>query len=243
VKKKMTMAHKDAQRMIGDLRMLYPKRAETLMMEFAAANVEAKILPPWRQKQLESFITVLTLSAMDLERAHKEKRISTLAWVTRNLLELSIWVDYCNLSDANAKRFSDDAMQDLHGLAMAIQRSVEDEVGNKDKRLEQKLTDLEKLAQSKGVQRLNDGFKAVADAAKDLGRHSEYRGMNKLLSKFAHPTAWSIHTVASVAADEDFRRMFLRDGVTLAMNALIAIRTFIRRYYPQVAMTARESKS
>jgi hypothetical protein len=110
-------------------------------------------------------------------------------------------------------------MRDLHGLSDAIQRSIEADSGSRDNSLEQKMTELEAFAQSQGIQKLDDDFKAVSKAAKELGRAPAFGSMNKLLSKLAHPTAWAIHTVASVEADEGFRLMFVRE------------------YYPEIAMT------
>jgi len=66
-------------------------------------------------------------SAMDLEPAYLRRRIPALAWAIRNLLELSIWIDYCNLSEQHAKRFSDDRLRDLRGLSKAVQQTVEAE--------------------------------------------------------------------------------------------------------------------
>ena len=41
---------------------------------------------------------------------------------------------------------------------------------------------------------------------------------------------------------DEFRLLFLGDGVTLAINSLIEIRNVVRKYYPEVAMTKQESK-
>jgi hypothetical protein len=108
--------------------------------------------------------------------------------------------------------------------------------------LEQKLGELATFAQSKGVLELDDEFKRVSEAAQEVGRPT-FPSANKLLSKFAHPTALAIHTVASVEADEGYRLMFLGDGVGFALNSLIAIRKFVRGHYPQVGMTAKEAAS
>jgi hypothetical protein len=73
--------------------------------------------------------------------------------------------------------------------------------------LEQKLGELATFAQSKGVLELDDEFKRVSEAAQEVGRPT-FPSANKLLSKFAHPTALAIHTVASVEADEGYRLCF-----------------------------------
>jgi len=241
MKEKGRTIPKRARELIGDLRHLFPEPAALLIMQLAVANADAKKLPKWRQEQLESLMTMLGLSATDLEQAYLERRITKLAWATRNLLELSVWVDHCNLSDTNARHFRDDAMRDLYGLSRAVQRSIEVESSANDSVLERKLAELATFAQSMGVQALGDDFTRVSDAAQALGRQPAFGSTNKLLSKFAHPTAWAVHTVTSAEADEGYRLMFLADGVAFAINSLIAIRKFVREYYPQIAMTEKEA--
>jgi hypothetical protein len=116
---------------------------------------------------------MLGLSAVDLEQGYRERRVTKLAWAARNFMELSVWIDYCNLSDQHAERFRDDTMRDLYGLSAAVQKSVLVESGTKDKTLEQKLGELATFAQSKGVLELDDEFKRVSEAARKWGvRHS-----------------------------------------------------------------------
>lgn len=176
-------------------------------------------------------------AAMDLERAYLERRITTLAWATRNLLELSIWIDYCNLSNQHAKRFSDDSLRDLYGLSKAVQRTVEVESGVKSTDMDRALSNLAQFAQSLGIQALEDDFKHVSEAAKELGRLQKFQAANKLLSKFAHPTAWVVHIADGPGAGPEagYLTMILQDGVFFAMNAVITIRKIIRVHYPEIA--------
>jgi hypothetical protein len=241
VKAKRAAIPAKARRLIRDLREFFPHHAILLIAQLAIANADDRKLPKWRQEQLESFTTMLGLSAVDLQEGYLQKRITKLAWATRNLLELSVWIDYCNLSEANASKFRDDMMRDLYGLTTAVQRSIEIEAGTPEGLLQQKLSELAAFAQSKGIEALGDDFTRVSDAAQVLGRQPAFASANKLLSKFAHPTAWAVHAVAYVKADEGYRLMFLGYGVASAINSLIAIRSFVRQYYPQIAMTKREA--
>jgi hypothetical protein len=199
MKKKGSTVPREARGLLRDLKKLFPNWAMLLMVQFTVANARSKKLPKWREDQLVSFITMLGLSAVDLTQGYRERRITKLAWATRNLMELSVWIDYCNLSAQHAKRFRDDTMRDLYGLSSAVQKSVVIESGAKDRTLEQKLEEFANFAQSKGVQDLDDDFKRVSEAAQEVGRPA-FGSANKLLSKFAHPTALAIHTVASVEA-------------------------------------------
>lgn len=230
---------KEGEKAIADLHELYPVRARMLTAHLKEANGKLKTLEEWRERQLVNFIKMLTLNALDLERAYVEERASTLAYVARNLLELSIWVQYCNLSDAHAKQFRDDVTRDLFGLGKAIQSIAVQEMGVEEPGLKRAQDRLVKFADAKfGIKNLDDDYKRVVKAAEELGREKSFVALNKALSKFAHPTAWAVNSVLSVDADKDIREMFLLDGVHLAMNAIIDMRKFILKLFPAPANTA-----
>src|ERR1700694_5581974 len=107
------------KRSLAHLHQLFPKRALGLIHALRLTNKQYKNFPDWREEQIAKLGLMIVETAMDLGRAYFEKRITTLAWATRNLLELSIWIDYCNLSDQHAKKFSDDSLRDLYGLSKA----------------------------------------------------------------------------------------------------------------------------
>jgi hypothetical protein len=69
-------------------------------------NVQPDVL-----KRLRS---VVKTNTRDLQTAMTEGRISKIAWVTRNLLELMLWSEYCSTSVSNAKDFVLDAARDAH---------------------------------------------------------------------------------------------------------------------------------
>ena len=114
-----------AKKSLGDLHQLFPERSVMLVSALRERNKKDKKLPEWRSEQIAKLAVMVIQSAMDLEPAYLSGRISALAWATRNLLELSIWIDYCNLSDQHAKRFSDDSLRDLYGLSKAVQQTFE----------------------------------------------------------------------------------------------------------------------
>jgi hypothetical protein len=188
----------EANDLISVLHKFFPERAEGLAGFLKQENGKARKLEEWRERQIINFIQTLILSTGDLERAFIERRITTLAWTTRNLLELSIWIDYCNLSDVHAKRFRDDAARDLHGFSQAIQSLQVHETGIEDTHLKQAQQKLATFAHSWGISALEDDFTKVSIAAKELGRDVPFLGLNKLLSKLAHPTAWAVNSVDSV---------------------------------------------
>jgi len=48
------------------------------------------------------FVRALNSTAFEFLRAHREGRAGAIAWSARNFLELSIWIDYCCVSEGNA---------------------------------------------------------------------------------------------------------------------------------------------
>lgn len=223
-----------ARKALTDLRELFPERALLLVHALRARNKKEKKFPEWREHQIGRFGTLVTEAAMDLLRAYLDHRIMPLAWATRNLLELSIWIEYCNLSDMHAKGFWDDTWRDLYGLSDAVRRSVELESREASDRLRKALCKLAGFAETIGIQSLRDDFKRVSDAADELGKREEFLSANKMLSKFAHPTAWAVRA-SNPQALKGYMTMILQDGIALAMNSIITIRRVIRAQYPEIA--------
>jgi hypothetical protein len=84
-----------------------------------------------------------------------------------------------------------------------------------------------------GVSTLGTAYERVSKAAAEVGEE-KFESLNKLFSRFAHPTAW---VIASMHFEkfEGFEVMFLIEGTMLANEALGAIREFVLRHYSQTA--------
>jgi hypothetical protein len=215
------------------LHEFFPERAKMLIEHLKEMNAKFKRLDDWRERQLRHFLVLLIDSAADLEHAHTEKKITTLAWIARNLLELSVWIQYCDLKPENAKRFEEDALQDAFGWAKAINGLHSYQEGTEDPALAGKITDLENFAVTKGVI-LDDDFMKVFDAAKEVGNDVMFSKSNKIYSKFAHPTAWVVAAAESKEADTDFRDMLFEDGANLAAEGIILIKNEIVGVFPEL---------
>jgi hypothetical protein len=216
------------------LHEFYPERAERLVEALKTANRIHGRMEDWRETQLRHFVEILIGSAFDLERGHAERKISSLAWLTRNLLELSVWVQYCNLSPENAKRFYDDAVRDMYGWSQAFHDLYIHQEGKENPQLAVKLVNLDKYASARGIAPLADDFTRVSAAAKTVGCDTMFAKSNKIYSKFAHPTAWVVATAASQQADKEFRELLFEDGVNFAVSSIILIRNEIVRVFPEI---------
>jgi hypothetical protein len=220
---------------IALLEEFFPVRADFLAGFLIEANNSEKRLDAWRERQLFNFIRLLTQNAEDLVKGYREQRIRKVAWAARNILELWVWVDYCNLSDAHAKQFRDDTARDLVGFVKAVQMIEVHNQGKQHVELAEKHRELVTFVESAyGIKQLDDDFTRVSEAAKELGRQIEFLALNKLCSKYAHPTSIALNSVGAVKADGGFRGMFLKDAVGHAADALTTIREAIAKAFPQL---------
>jgi hypothetical protein len=220
---------------IAYLHGFFPLRAVYLGKALMKWNERDNVLEKWREQQIFKFIGLLTQNAEDLELGFNEKRVTKVAWAARNLLELAIWIDYCNLSDAHATRFRDDSARDLMGFSKAVQQLEIQRKGAPDPGLEASQTRLVAFAKSTlGVIGLDEDFTRVLKAAREVGREREFGALNKLFSKYAHPTSIALNSVVTVDADSGIRGMFLRVGIELSTHALTTIRDDMAKHFPQL---------
>ena len=132
-----------------------------------------------------------------LKRAYQEsapRDVSVLAWRARNLLELSVWAMYCASSRENARRLYEDAGRDVSGIFNAFRKwgeatAQESEWFHRGTSAQQHLSD---RASSEGIASLAGQYKEVREAAREVGIGEDFGVFNKILSKFAHPTAMQI---------------------------------------------------
>lgn len=215
----------------------YPGRARELMVELRAQNDKGKKIEPWKEDQLNKFVKVLIANVAELERAFSENNVSKTAWVARNVLELSIWVQYCNLSDEHGKRFRVDGARDAVGFMNAFKEIHVAALGSEVATIDAAEADLERTVKNEfGVQSLGSAYEEVRKAAEEVGE-KRFKYLNKLCSKFAHPTAWVVGSVDWPEFD-GFAMMFLIEGTMLANEALENIRKFVLKRYPSKVQTA-----
>ncbi len=60
-------------------------------------QITQALLDP-RTRALQNLKEAVELNLRELDHAFKQRPIGMVAWITRNLLELLIWVEYCQSS-------------------------------------------------------------------------------------------------------------------------------------------------
>ena len=120
--------------------------------------------------------------------------LAPLSWRARNLLELSVWVTFCATDRNKARQFFEDLGRDANNLLKAFQTRGQATKQSPDSfQWGMDVRDgLANAALVRGVASIDGQFTGVADAAGAIGIGHHFTLMNKLLSKFAHPTAMLI---------------------------------------------------
>jgi hypothetical protein len=184
------------------------------------ANKQQHKMPDWRVRQLKRFGEQVSIVGADLERARIERRITIIAWNVRNLLELWIWIQFCCVSESNAKRFRDDTQRDFYGMMKAFGKMAQLATGIEDANFTETMDKLRNLGKTHGIENLGDDFKRVSQAAEELGHKEFFLLNNKFLSKLAHPTAFVVHSAGSMKSERDVRDMIFVDGAKYAIDSI-----------------------
>jgi hypothetical protein len=118
-----------------------------------------------------------------------EARIATsryaeeMAWVARSLLELEIWVEFCNFSQANAHELWEDTIRDLNELTRGYDSDPDgSEIAARLKEASVFLTGSKKP----------DKPTYASAAAKQIGLEEYRKRESDAISKLVHPTAVSL---------------------------------------------------
>lgn len=164
---------------------------------------------------------------LSLKRSYGEKRdsASLLAWRARNLLELSVWCLYCSKSRENARRLYEDAGRDVLGLFSAFTKwgiaTAQDP--NWLDLLTRAKQDLSQRAVLDGIASLDESYKGVRDAAKKVGIGDQFNLSNRMLSKFAHPTAMQILAPPDETKVTLQKDLFFSQGCLFFTGAFVAL--------------------
>ena len=140
-----------------------------------------------RPDVLERIRAAVEANTRDLEEANAAEKLNTVAWLTRNLLELAIWCQYCAESEEHSKEFVLDAAKDALDVI-----NVPDGVFSSSFSFKTHRDEMLQKAEADGFKTFGDGYTRVSEAAKTLGKGEAFKHFNKLLSKFAHPTALTL---------------------------------------------------
>jgi len=208
-----------------------PVRIRALSKAFVTANKEAKRFPDWREYQIQMFMRYTGLYAADISEGHRKGRLDSVAQAARNLMELSIWTQYCKASEENAKRFFDDTARDVREMMEVLQKLYTGVNKKPEKKIESILAAMENTAAKFKIEDYDEDYTRVSDAAKKVGKRDIHSRIYKVMSKFAHPTALVLNIHDSLP---DLIDSFYEAGATLANACLAETEKCIRMQYPDL---------
>jgi hypothetical protein len=159
-----------------------------------------------------------------LRQGYVDNNYPLLAWACRNLLELTIFLKYVLLSEANARRFGDDRLIDGVEIFTALKElELHYDPTTTTVPLDDAISQMRSRMATENV--TESGHLAVGRLADQVGMGQEFRTMNRVSSKLVHPTAWSILAVNSETNSfPDAKEILFLSGVGYMAQKLIAAR-------------------
>jgi hypothetical protein len=208
---------------------------------WAAVNARIEVLAAkpgpdnaWRVQTLASLCFRNFSEYLSLKRAYEDKQngdVALLAWRARNLLELSVWSIYCAKSRDNARRVYEDAGRDVRGIydafmkwgsATACASDWLDPIAAAKQDLSERARRLD------GIESLDGPYRQVSEAAEECGIGEHFSLSNKMLSKFAHPTAMRILAVPDEGKEGAQRDYFFSQGCLFFTGSFHALEVQLR---------------
>jgi hypothetical protein len=192
--------------------------------------------PPTLEEQLgvlRAIKETVDFNLSELDRAYTDRQIGAVAWLSRNLLELAIWSEHCAVSKENAKEFLLDSARDACDVL-----NIPDGpwLHNSLKPTRQVLLD---NAATDGFD-IEQDYARVSTVAMKLGRDDVFKHLNKMFSKYAHPTALAIFSATGGTAEEALRKKFHELGRTLAESALTILNDAGQRIWTEIKSNTQE---
>jgi hypothetical protein len=194
----------------------------------------------WHEKVLTGLNQTALFSYQNLLSAWRQKGLSATAWAARNLLETRIWTEYVTVSKGNARRFYLDWLNDSRELldkACSYGGSIDPEQW----RVTSPYADLdfgEATAQTardwlgdlrSSSELVDEDYLRVSSIAKELGHAARFASLNKLLSKYVHPTAFSVLSTPSDGSRYNSATFMLVEGSTECARCLTFLNDFLKR--------------
>jgi hypothetical protein len=92
------------------------KVLDDALVKASMGSHERERLPFEREFQIRKFLAHSAVYIHDLREWYQRGRLDWLTQTLRNLMELNVWAEFCNASEANWRRFVDDSTRDLKEL-------------------------------------------------------------------------------------------------------------------------------
>ena len=157
----------------------------------------------------------------------KRTRIALRAWACRNLLELDIFTKFVLTSEGNARRFVSDALIDEQDVLASLRRlRLHLNSGADVTLIDHHLASTKQRISREGIK--SNRYLTPHSLAELVGMKEDYTSMNRLCSKFVHPTAWSV--MAKERVQRRFLEHFFLVGATYGLQAAGEIKAHVNKH-------------
>lgn len=218
------------------LQLIFPKRGLAVIAAIKSENRARNLLPDWRVHQIIKLITAINLFAGDLTERYRAQRIDALATTTRNLAEICIWTQYCNISDEKARIFYEDGARDFNEILKSLQKLYTAVNGKPEDKLIEMIENFQSVAVAHGVKDYDERYVQVRDAAKEVGRLDAFRTLYKVFSKLAHPTSLILALDIQTGHLSEILDSLYVGGESFASASLEEIEKSIHKAYPSLTI-------
>ena len=173
-------------------------------------------------------LTASVRANADELKGSANRSISVTALLARNLLELLIWIEYCRTSEDRSLQFLLDFNRDFIDLISTVLAKVPEVSSSPE--WQGQARPLATLMQD-SLFALGEpiSYTSILDAAKSIDVLLAFQALNKTLSKFAHPTAFSVLAGSQIEAEplkSSLINMLVDLGVGFANKAFAAFDSF-----------------
>lgn len=196
----------------------------SLRVELEQSDTEAR----WYRDLLLCLVNATLREHLNLKIGY-QRSTAFLSWACRNLLEISILAEYVSLSEGNARRFVDDRIID--GIEMF--ESFEAWYNFVDP--QRHSPELDQILAKLRAQKARAGLTVrkslrTNELAQRVGMEAKFRHMNKVCSKFVHPTAWSALNALNEDELRGMRSILLTSGVTYGLQICTTFRSHVTSF-------------
>jgi len=153
--------------------------------------------------------------------------IPVVALLSRNILELRIWTEFCIKSEEDASTFHLDAIRDFDDMIKRVPSTDLTDYPEAAGLFKQFADARAELEQILDPGELDESYQKVRKAAEDIGQLAVFDPVFKVLSKFAHPTAMLI--MMGQISEERYtllQNALIRCGLEIASEAATISKAF-----------------
>jgi len=219
------------------LQTVFPHFGQALITALKKENGEKKLLPEWRELQIIKLVNAINLYAADLTDRYRSKRIDALATITRNLAEICIWTQYCNLSEEKARTFFEDSARDFREMMESLQKLYTSTNGKPEAKLTEMLESFQTVAAAHGIKDYDERYVSVRDAAEEVGRLEAFSTLYKAFSKLAHPTSLILALDPQTGSLSEMLNSLYVGGECFASASLREIEKSLYKAYPSLSLS------